>query len=60
MSERHELCFAVLRFDGSETLTVKEIVWTVERATSEVTRLNKVNAEKGCHYAWVATRAEKR
>jgi hypothetical protein len=63
MSERHESCYAILRFDGERIIrdvTVKEIVWDEDRARDEVDRLNKMYADKGCFYTLQLTRAEKR
>ena len=55
-----EQVFAVLRFDTSvpidDAVTVKEIVWELETAATEVARLNALNSEMGCRYAWQATR----
>lgn len=39
-------------------VTVKKIVWTIERAESEVQCLNEVNAWRDCHYLWQLTRLE--
>lgn len=49
------------RFQGNEVslkdkVTVKEVIRTKEKAISEVERLNKVNADKGCEYFWQITR----
>lgn len=60
--------FAVLRFDRflpddadeQERVTVKEIVWTQQEAEREVERLNALNAEKDCVYAWQHTRVKAR
>jgi hypothetical protein len=65
MDRRH--LFAIVRVDlyqledgtnpdWRNTVTVKAVVETQERAESEVTRLNQLNAEKGCLYFWQTTR----
>ena len=47
-------------FDSSVTLediiTVKEVVWSIEQAEGEVSRLNELNESKGCRYFWQTTR----
>jgi hypothetical protein len=56
--------YAVLRYDGflgSEVLpehaiTVKEVVWSLELAESEVARLNALQEDKGVRYWWQCTR----
>lgn len=54
--------YAIVRIDEnlSETLehciTIKEIVWSIEEAESEVARLNELNRSKGCRYFWQHTR----
>lgn len=54
--------FAVIRVDGgsfadvADSITVKEILPTLEQAVAEVERLNKLNADKGCRYLWQTTR----
>lgn len=53
--------YAVIRVDvGMQDIetavTVKEVVPTMEEATAEVERLNKLNADKGCRYFWQTTR----
>ena len=60
--------YAIVRIDGDVSLedialaehliTVKKIVRSYERATSEVERLNKLNADKGCVYFLQMTRLE--
>jgi len=37
-------------------ITVVEAFPTVDEAEAEVTRLNEVNADKGCVYFWAPTR----
>ena len=60
--KRNTPVYAVVRIDEnlSETLenciTIKEIVWTIEEAESEVARLNELNRSKGCRYFWQHTR----
>jgi hypothetical protein len=47
-------------FDSSVTLedmiTVKDVVWSIEQAEAEVSRLNELNESKGCRYFWQTTR----
>ena len=58
--------FAVVRIDdfGKEfsenKVHVVKVVWTEERANSEVERLNRLNAEKGCHYFSQIVRIEQK
>ena len=40
---------------GPSNVSVKEVVTTAEEACREVSRLNALNAGKGCHYSWQAT-----
>jgi hypothetical protein len=54
-----EPCFAIVRVDGDRK-TIKVIVWSLEKAESEVERLNELNEDKGCWYFWEPTRAERR
>lgn len=54
--------YAVIRIDdfnaefGDNAISIKEILPTMEEAIQEVERLNKLNAEKECHYFWRMTR----
>ncbi|HKG45094.1 MAG TPA: hypothetical protein VKB02_00080 [Pyrinomonadaceae bacterium] len=54
--------YAVVRIDDYPTdklennITIKEIVWSLEEAESEVARLNELNASKGCRYFCLYTR----
>jgi hypothetical protein len=54
--------YAVVRVDdfnaefGDSTISIKEILPTLEEAIREVERLNKLNADKECHYFWQLTR----
>ncbi len=41
-------------------LAIEKIVWTMERAESEVERLNATNPENGSNYYWGYTRLEER
>lgn len=58
-----EPCFAILREDFlpsatiKDRITVKEIVWDLETAKTEVERLNSLNKDKRCHYWWTPSRA---
>lgn len=54
--------FAIVRIDEQfasvssslrDIITVKEIVWTLEKAEAEVAQLN---GSKGCKYFWQTTR----
>jgi hypothetical protein len=66
----HEQAFAIVRLDtfheadiGREPeaiITVKEVVWAREVAEAEVSRLNRLNGEKGAVYFWTFTRVEQR
>jgi hypothetical protein len=57
MSDKINL-YAVIRVDefdsvsGDEGITIKEILPTLEEAVQEVERLNKLQADKRCHYFW--------
>jgi len=52
--------YAVVRIDehlsGTDAITVKEILPTMEQAEREVERLNVLNRDKGSYYFWQATR----
>jgi hypothetical protein len=56
MTKSKEHVYAIVRIDGfhdlsvplEETITVKEIVLSIEQAEAEVARLNKLNGSKGC------------
>jgi hypothetical protein len=52
--------FVVLRLDagisGEPGVTVKEAVYDEETAAAEVQRLNRLNADRGAHYFYQATR----
>jgi hypothetical protein len=37
-------------------IAVKRVVWDQATAESEVERLNRLNADKGCEYFWQVTR----
>jgi hypothetical protein len=64
----HEQCFAILRIDESSrrevalenVVTVKLVTWQLDVANVEAERLNKLNADKGCRYVVVTTRARPR
>lgn len=68
MSRGKEQCFAIVRVDDfalrdakvENAITVKAIVWDQDEAEREVARLNELNADKGCHYFWQASRAAPR
>ena len=62
---KNDPAFAIIRIDadvkGDEhRFTVTRIVWDQALADSEVARLNELNAAKGAHYFWQATRAQRR
>jgi hypothetical protein len=62
---KNEPAYAIIRVDphmkrDEDRLTVTRIVWDQEFAESEVARLNHLNSDKGAHYFWQATRAERR
>ena len=52
--------YAVIRIDEyssiRDSITVKEILPTMEQAEKEVERLNRLDGDKGCYYFWQATR----
>jgi hypothetical protein len=62
MRKRNTPVYAIVRIDDnpSETvencITIKEIVWSLEEAETEVARLNELNRSKGCRYFWQYTR----
>lgn len=64
---KHDHAFAIVRVDGnidiseepSNLIVVKNVVWSEETAESEVARLNRLNADKGCVYFWTITRVER-
>jgi hypothetical protein len=39
-------------------ITVKRILWDLDAAEAEVSRLNELNGAKGCIYFWQATRVD--
>jgi hypothetical protein len=43
-----------------EAIAVEKVVWTRELAESEVSRLNRLNKDKGTVYFWTLTRVERR
>jgi hypothetical protein len=64
---KYDHAFAIVRVDGnidnreepSNLIVVKKVVWSEEAAESEVARLNRLNADKGCVYFWTITRVER-
>jgi hypothetical protein len=68
MSNAFEPAYAIVRVDEfleddvspRNTITVKRVVWNQELARDEVERLNRLNADKGCHYFWQYTRVDRR
>jgi hypothetical protein len=60
MRKRKTPVYAVIRVDDYSSLensiTIKEIVWSLEEAKAEVKRLNELNRFKGCKYFWQSTR----
>lgn len=64
--QRHVSAFAILRVnehlstaDARERVSVVRIVWTRERAESEVDRLNAAGSSRRAWYFWQSTRAER-
>jgi hypothetical protein len=59
-----EHVYAIVRVDQfhdsavplENMITIKEIVWSIEQAEAEVSRLNELNGSKGCKYFWQTTR----
>ena len=41
-------------------MTVKHVVWSQDEAEAEVSRLNELNADKGCQYFCQYTRIDRR
>ena len=68
MDPRREPAYAIIRIDDIESadvsledrVTVKSVVWSLDRARSEVDRLNGLNQDKGCRYFWQYTRVDRR
>ncbi len=62
MRKRKTPVYAVVRVDDypsgtlESCITIKEIVWSLEEAETEVARLNELNRSKGCRYFWQSTR----
>jgi len=64
MKEATKQVFAVIRLDvfllgtspATNSVTIKEIVSTREKAESEVQRLTEINRDKNCVYFWQMTR----
>jgi hypothetical protein len=62
--KQREQVYAILRYDGFHepetpvevTVTVKEIVRSLEMAKAEVLRLNALETSKDVHYWWQMTR----
>jgi hypothetical protein len=52
--------YAVVRVDEfssvKDSISVKEILPTMEQAEKEVERLNRLNRDRGSYYFWQATR----
>jgi hypothetical protein len=70
-SEEVEEAYAVVRVDLFQMrdelpddpnvyVTVKEVFWTAAEAEAEADRLNQVNADKDCQYAWQYVRVKPR
>ena len=63
LGKDYKQVYAIIRYEGNFkelqiSITVTKLVWSQERAKSEVERLNKLNADKGCTYFWQVTRLE--
>jgi hypothetical protein len=64
MKRTTEYVFAIVRVDEfkpdhllwENRVAVKEVLATEKEARDEVTRLSKINDEKGCVYFWQKTR----
>ena len=64
MARTKQHVYAIVRIDefddSSATLedmiSVKEVVWSIEQAEAEVSRLNELNESKRCRYFWQTTR----
>jgi hypothetical protein len=63
MANRKQPAYAIVRIDRfksgaapEDSVTVKEIVFSLDAAEKEVTRLNTLNGPKGAKYFWQATR----
>jgi hypothetical protein len=58
--KRIQTLYAVVRLDGDQlhegTITVKEVVSTLEEAEAEVERLNALAAGRDKRYFWQTTR----
>jgi hypothetical protein len=58
--KRIQALYAIVRLDGDQlregTITVKEVVSTLEEAQAEVERLNALVAGKDTRYFWQTTR----
>ena len=52
--------YAVIRVDDyailEDSVTVKEVLPTMDQAAEEVERLNRLNKDKQAHYFWQTTR----
>jgi hypothetical protein len=66
-SVRHDHVFAIVRVDlhpaagepPENWITIKKVVADANIAAAEVERLNKLNADKDCHYFSQVTRIER-
>jgi hypothetical protein len=65
----YEQAFAIVGLDTSEgvdigsvleAIAVEKVVWTRERAESEVLRLNRLKEGESVVYFWTLTRVEQR
>lgn len=64
MAKTKEHVYAIVRIDEfydlsvplENMITVKEVVWSIEQAEAEVSRLNELNESKRCRYFWQTTR----
>ena len=52
--------WGIQQVNDVDRITVKEIVWSKEKAQEEVSRLNELNKDKNCFYFWQLTRVTKR
>ena len=63
LGKDYEHVYAIVRVDEPFEdiqlhITVKEIVWSKDKAEQEVERLNQTNSDKGCSYFWQLTRLD--
>lgn len=59
MDPRRRAAYGIVRFDALDDqlpierrVTVRSVLWTLDRARAEVDRLNNLNGDKGSRYFW--------